>query len=76
MTPVKLFTLSKRRSDVSERLAAPNDLNAYGTLEHALTTPSTPIEIVVSGEALVVINYDVWKQKILARQTGGGEQNG
>ncbi len=48
----------------------------FGTLERALTTPPTPVEITVSGEALVVIDYEVWKQKIRARQTEGGQQNG
>jgi len=47
-----------------------------GTLEQALTTPPTPVEINVSGEALVVIDYDVWKQKIRARQAAGGRQDG
>jgi hypothetical protein len=42
-----------------------------GTLEHVLTTPPTPVEITISGEALVVIDYDVWKQKIRAHQTKG-----
>jgi hypothetical protein len=42
-----------------------------GTLEHALTIPPTPVEITVSGEALVVIDYEVWKQKIRTRQMGG-----
>jgi hypothetical protein len=53
-----------------------NGKTALGALEHALTTPPIPIEIIVSGEALVVLDYDVWKQKIRSRQTEGGKRDG
>jgi hypothetical protein len=46
-----------------------------GTLEQALNIPPTPVEITISGEALVVIDYDLWKQKIRSYQTKGEKPN-
>jgi hypothetical protein len=47
----------------------------FGTLDHALGTPITPVEISVSGEALVVIDYDAWKEKIRAYQARGDKHD-
>ena len=48
----------------------------FGTLERALAAPPMPVETTVSGERLVVVDYELWKQKIRARQAEGGGRDG
>jgi hypothetical protein len=49
--------------------------SVFGTLEHALSTLTTPVEFSIGGEALVMIDYNVWKGKIRAYQAAGGNRD-